>query len=159
LEIEVIDTEACHIEVLANTMRLEDVEEVRASHGHTPIEAIESSVRNSTMTKAIVINGDVVGIMGVVPVAIIGGEGCPWWLSSTNLDKYKLSFIKLLKANSEKLFGIKEGYDILYNYVDARYQKSVKWLKWMGFQVSTNTVPYGQEGCQFHGLRWRANHG
>lgn len=152
--IEVINTERHHVEALAATMRKEDREEVMASSGSLPLEAIEHSISLSNMSKAIVIDGEVIGIMGVNPVSVIGNVGCFWWLSSDNLDKYKLSFMKLLRDNQKELFGIKDSFGFLMNYVDARYDKSIKWLKWLGFYVSQETIPHGKAGLPFHAVMW-----
>jgi len=55
--------------------------------------------------------------------------------------------VKWVRRQSEK-------FSLLYNYVDARNVKSIKWLRWLGFQLD-EPAPYGVRGLPFHRFELR----
>lgn len=154
--IEAVKATMDHVEELAVTMREEDVAEIWASGHLTPIESLTKSLEMSTLAKAIVADGKVLAVFGVVPMGIMTGVCVVWFLSSKHVNSYKKSFIKFCKDNRKNLCGVKAYHDILFNYVDARYKASVKWLGWLGFSVS-EPEPFGVEGLPFHKIVMEVN--
>lgn len=144
---EVIDTTIQHIKMLSILMRKADKEELWATDMLMPEEALYESFEKSSIAKTMFIDDKIIGIFGVVPLQ--EGFGIAWFLSSTNLYKYGKTFAKVCKENRASLWGIKKGYKVLVNMVDARYKTSLNWLKWLGFNIH-EAEPFGPFGLPFH---------
>lgn len=144
---EVVNATKQHIKTLAILMRKADKDELWATDMLTPEEALTESFENSTIAKTMFIDGKIVGMFGTVPVQ--DGVGIAWFLSSTNMYKYGKAFARACRHNRDYLWGIKDGYKYLFNYVDARYKVSLNWLKWLGFEIH-EAEPFGPFGAPFH---------
>lgn len=46
---------------------------------------------------------------------------------------------------------------LLTNYVDARNAVSIRWLRWLGFEIEP-AAPFGIHGLPFHRFSMRVNH-
>jgi hypothetical protein len=126
------------IKYLAPRLRKADKQEILASTGFLPYEALHFSFLCSTMCFTIVNNKN-------IPVAIFGVTDCKenvggiWAMATNELEKIKLSFLKECKAVIELL---NKKYKILWNFVDCRNELHIKWLKWCGFTF-LNKQKYG----------------
>lgn len=96
-------------------------------------------------------NGKPVCVMGAAKESMLYDNGLIWMLGTPEIDKIASTFlrhsIKWVRRQSEK-------FSLLYNYVDARNVKSIKWLRWLGFQLD-EPAPYGVRGLPFHRFELR----
>lgn len=143
-------TEA-HIQELAENMRPEEVDEVYASHGQSPLEAATRCVERSTEAYTTLEDGRVMSITGCAPRSWMSGIGSPWLLTTNNMKK---SPRHLLRHTSHFLNKWRNEYDVLINFVDARYEGSLRWAKWAGFTVHP-AEPFGYLGLPFHMIEIR----
>ena len=127
---------------LAPKMRKADREEIRASNGSSPLEALvvpftyEKS-RNYTIIGTV--NEGIMGMFGVAPTKD-PEYGVAWLLSSENLFKHTKQFIKECPYWVSQM---SEGYTYIYNWVDRRNWKSLKWLQYLGFEAKEEMKQYG----------------
>jgi len=82
---------------------------------------------------------------GVVPAN--EGAGAVWMLSTDAIEDYAVSFLRQCKGVLAEWNRI---YPVLFNYVDARNELHVKWLKWMGFTFIKRHEHFGVEGVPFY---------
>jgi len=123
------------IKYLSIRLRKADKEEILASVGLTPYQALIKSYYNSTICFTIVNpKNEPVGIFGVTDNG--DGIGGIWALATDDLQKIQLAFLKECRKVI-KVFNQK--YRILWNYVDCRNQLHIKWLKWCGFKFINKT--------------------
>jgi hypothetical protein len=82
------------------------------------------------------------GVIGMFGVASCEDPeyGVAWMLSSELLFKHTKQFIKECPQWIEEMG---KGYKYLYNFVDKRNWKSLKWLQYLGFEPSTEIKDYG----------------
>lgn len=144
-DIAIIDATYDHILQLHNDIRKEDIDEIWASSRMSPLECLEYGLNNGVTTKALLINNKPICIWGVVTCHDLETVGVPWMLGSKELEKYALSFIRVCQ---EQLFEILNKYMMLTNFVDVRNKKSIKWLKWLGFDFLP-PEKYGFDGELF----------
>ena len=78
-------------------------------------------------------NNKVAAIFGAVSSRQNHKIGTIWFLSSQELDKNYLYF---LKRNKKWLYYLEEHYTYLSNYITVEHTKSIKWLKWQGYNFS-----------------------
>jgi len=127
---------------LAPKMRIADREEIRASNGSSPLEALvipftyEKS-RNYTIIGTA--KEGVIGMFGVAPTKD-PEYGIAWLLSSEILFKHTKQFIKECPYWVSQM---SEGYTYIYNWVDRRNWKSLKWLQFLGFEAKEEIKQFG----------------
>lgn len=123
---------------LCETIRKEDKEEVIASHGDIYTGLMES-FSSSDFTETIFTKDDLVaGIYGVSPLGL--GIASPWMLSSIYLPEVWREF---LRGSREWVKNVNKRYPVLTNCVDAEYELSINWLKFLGFTFINRIENYG----------------
>lgn len=85
-----------------------------------------------------------ISIFGVAPMA--EHIGSPWMLGTEELYDHPRDLVVLGRRYIQLMTG---AYPVLINYVDARNEKSVRWLKRMGFQFG-DPEPLGPYRIPFH---------
>ena len=145
-KIEIREVEDGDIAVLVRNMRKHDVQEVNAATRMGVRNAVETSVNLSTYAKTGLVNDELVCMWGVCPISLISSSGSPWMLGTDLIEKKQRIFLRRSKPWLE---DIKKGYKTLENYVDERNTLSVRWLKWLGFEMN-KAEPYGVNGELFH---------
>ena len=127
-------------------MRKHDVQEVNAATRMGVRNAVETSVNLSTYAKTGLVNDELVCMWGVCPISLISSSGSPWMLGTDLIEKKQRIFLRRSKPWLE---DIKKDYKTLENHVDERNTLSVRWLKWLGFEMK-KAEPYGVNGELFH---------
>lgn len=97
------------------------------------------------------VNGSPVAVIGVSPNSIITGGGTIWMLGTDGLKDAKLAVLRHSRAWTQSML---QKYGELSNYVDARNEVSIRWLKWLGFTVD-EAKPYGKSQLPFHRFHMR----
>lgn len=128
------------VQIVAPKLRQQDVDEVKASSGLEPLEALQLSCLYSVEVNAIVASdGEVIGLFGVTktPDFLVG---CPWLLASDRLPEIRKDFLP------QSLLWVKrinKQFPVLRNYVDQRNTKAIRWLKYLGFTFVDLIEDYG----------------
>lgn len=141
---------------LADNMRAAEADEVWASNGWTPLEALTQSLKNSVHTLSIWncvgSHRRIVGICGLVVRQFLADKALVWMLTSNEIDgcsaREYLKFSKIIIGVWLERFGT------LYNFVDARHIKSIRWIKACGGHIFEPSK-YGYEGKPFHYFEYR----
>jgi hypothetical protein len=94
--------------------------------------------------------GNGVCMMGVRPIN--NDVGVPWLLGTDSLNDIKIFFMKISKIVISEM---KKQFKLLVNFVDSRYDKSVKWLKWCDFKFDNDTVLFGTMKVPFYRFEMR----
>lgn len=147
-----VPAEEEHIWILGHNMNPDDIAEVRAAAGHTPMQALIQGVKHSPHPLVWIEDGIPYAMMGVSQGPLLNSEyiGHPWMLT----HKYAVHKGKSWLKYSRKVVDIwMEDYDYLYNYVDDRHDRSKRWLKWCGFTLDEPEI-YGAERLPFRKF-WR----
>jgi hypothetical protein len=129
-------------------MRQQDKDEVWASGGFTPLEALAFSVEvtNEDMRWTALADG--------VPFCMWGASehiqdptlGVVWLLGSDHIYQIKRRFI----LESRKYVSMMhDRFDTLANYVDARNTVSMRWLETLGFHAVRTVQHHGHERRPF----------
>lgn len=132
---------------LAPNLRTEDVAEVKACSGRTPLEVLSEAYEVSSPCYTVVTeNGNPVSMFGVVPLDDKGTFGQVWMLCSPLLIRYSKEFLRKSRGWIERLH---RKYSCLTNVVDARNDTHVKWLEFMGASFVFTHKEYGVEKRPF----------
>jgi hypothetical protein len=128
------------VEYLAPRLKYEDKREVDANTGSTTHQALTKGYFQSEVCFTLVGNGEPIGMFGV------SSEGAIWLLVTDGIKKHKIKFIKESRKVIEFLL---KKYRKLWNYVDARNELHIKWLKSCGFTF-IRKVPHGKYNLPFY---------
>lgn len=135
------------LEAIADDMRQTDIDEVAASSGLSPLDALLGSVTASS-------SGYVVTDRDDKPVMIFGaaphgapGVGVVWMLATNGLQR---EAFHIAKQTRRYLAALHEQFTVLFNWIDDRNKPSMKWLEWGGFQVVDIDFNHGAEGRLFY---------
>ena len=131
------------IKVVQN-LRPEDDAEVRAVTGVNPVASLliaeGAEVGISTRT------GEYLGLCGVSP-SVDPNLGWVWMVGTTALEHHQIEFLR----DARKWIAEKhEQFPLLANFVDARNELHIKWLKWSGFQFLELIPEWGVERRPFY---------
>lgn len=122
---------------IAERMRVADVMEVAASHGHTPLQALEHCIADATNAFTAVIDGVPEGIFGVTHRGGMSAE--VWMLGTDGLVKDPELFRAQTSAILDSWASI---FPVMHNFVDDENEVSKRWLKSVGFTLD-EPRPYG----------------
>ena len=127
---------------LAPKVRIADREEIRASNGSSPLEALVIPFTYKEGRSYTIIGTAKEGVIGMFGVAPTKDPeyGVAWLLSSETLFKHTKQFIKECPYWVSQM---SEGYTYIYNWVDRRNWKSLKWLQFLGFEAKEEIKQYG----------------
>lgn len=128
---------------MAPNVRKNDVIEL-AALGLDPLLALMISYEQSKICYTVKVDDCAVGMFGLNSQV---EEGVLIWMIATDdLTKIQRRFVRNSRAFiSEALSNFKQ----VYNYVDARNQDTINWLKWLGASFE-EAEPYGVNGESFH---------
>ena len=86
-------------------------------------------------------NGELAVLWGVLMPSLLTGIGVIWAVTTTVADEHPFVFARHSKLAVDE---IKQHYTELKGLVDPRYKRSIRWLKWLGFEVGPITSFQGQ---------------
>ena len=143
---EVVPATREHAIELAKNMREADKREAWAIAHLSPEEATLCVVQESCNAQAGLANGEVVCLFGIEQDPENENIGVPWLLTSHSIEKYAWEF---LHRSISWMKEAKQRYSILRNRVDTRNKVSIRWLRWLGFDIK-DTKPFGVDRMPFH---------
>lgn len=136
-----------HVLYLAPRLRKADVEEMWAAHHVEPEMGLIISLEVSRDTGYTgLVDGKPVCIYGVAAPSLLVDAGRPWMVGSDSIPKHSLRF---LRESRKVVKAWREQHPRMFNYVDARHDEAIKWLKWLGFSIH-EAAPYGAGQLPFH---------
>ena len=131
---------------MAPHMRRCDVDEIMASHGVRPLDALEHVVEYSDIARVGRADGEIVCMFGVRAFTMLSDKAAIWMLGTDLMDKHSIRF---LRENAAELADISKEFVLIENWCDARNTKTLRWLEWLGFKIE-DAEPYGLLNLPFH---------
>lgn len=132
---------------LAGDLRSTDYAEIKATSGEDPATALVSAVMVSTHAWVILADDDPIAAFGCAPSAD-PSSAVVWMLGSPRMDE-RANAIAILRLSRPYLDQMQTAYASLWNHIDARNDRSMKWLEWCGFRVLEAGQSFGVEGRLF----------
>ena len=122
-------------------LRKADLDEIKLLSGLPPDTAVAYSVAASERGFAVFCDGELCAVFGV-------SGGVIWLVGSDTISEHPIAFYRLSRPF---FLNLRKGYKRLENFVDARNFLSLRWLKWLGFNVQ----PFGfLNGIQIFHAKW-----
>lgn len=151
VDFEIVKAEEWHAIFIAASLRDSDRVELEVSGRTNFEEVLKRSVSVSSSAWTALINGVPSIIFGVAPVSVLSGIGAPWLLAT---NSSKLVRRKFLIDGMKYVEQMKNAYPRLMNLVHEKNQQSIRWLKWLGFDIMP-PIPFGTRGELFHPFEMR----
>lgn len=129
---------------VAENIRLDDKNEIHASSGELPINALLKGLKYSELPIAIYHKNKCVAIFGVVNW---GNSGCIWLLGTDDIKLLKITFLRHCRT---VLSFLNKRHKVIHNFVDARNTVHINWLRWLGFNFINKQEKYGHEERPFY---------
>lgn len=145
-----IPVQDAHLVYVACHMRREERDEVWASDGMPPLDVLRQSFKTSVMSfTAVDDDGTPVFVWGVTE----GDERfpewhCLWFIGTIHVCE-PLRWRKFLRTCRHYLPMTEERFPKLFNWIDARYEKSLNWALWLGGQIR-GKCEYGAAKLPFY---------
>lgn len=151
MNVEIIPATLEHVDEIAGCLREADKREAEASTLLSIRRALRCSLLSSKKAWAGFIDGEMVALFGVASASLAGGKGVPWLVGTDLIEKHSITF---LRKNRKMLPEIMDGFSVLENWVDARNDLVIRWLKWLGFTMD-EPAPHGPHGILFRRFELR----
>lgn len=129
---------------MAPKLRQADKNEVWASDGYSPLEALRTSYSLSKPCFTAVLDDEPLAMFGTVP--ILSNVGSIWLLGTDSVSKAPTSF---LRWSRRLLPFLLQPYDMVCNLVDARNTVHIRWIRWLGFTFIRKTT-HGPQQLPFY---------
>lgn len=133
------------VDYIAAHMRAADVAEVTAHSGSTPYDALAKGLAWSSRCLTAVWREDPICMFGVG--TIMSDVGMAWMLGTKGVEDGSLWF---LRNSKDCLQALHEDHTLLFNYVDARNEVHIKWLRWLGFSFVNLHQEFGVGRLPFY---------
>lgn len=117
------------IKEVASKLRHEDSIEVVAQGYSSPELGIEESYARSTVRFTLEKDGKAIAMFGLIPTTILGDKAGVWLLGTEDVSTVKKSFCRYSRKVIKYFIS---QYPILFAQVDGRYEKTHRWLAWLG---------------------------
>lgn len=128
---------------IAGHLRQADRDELAAG-SEMPELAVFASWQFSEICRVACRNGVPCLIFGLV-APLLGERGIVWALGTDDCDHLPVSMVRCGRQVVREFLKVKP---LLENWCDARYEKSLRWLKHLGFTVEP-PAPHGAKGMSF----------
>lgn len=138
-----VAAESAHIPALAARMRHADKLEVGA-FGRTPETALRGGLRASLWALTALVDDEPHAMMGVSPVNMIEGVGCPWMLGSERVYSHARD---LARYGPGIIAEMRSGFERLENVVHVGNVRALRFLRHFGFTISDERETHG--GLEF----------
>lgn len=133
------------IEVISQDMREADKREIWRSHKSTPEQALELGIKGEVCL-TFCVEDQPVAMFGVSRYTAVSPVGIPWLLGTEGIRKAAKYF---LGESRKYVEAMNRKYSILENYVDKDNKLSVRWLKWLGFNLKEEIDVNGHTFIRF----------
>lgn len=137
--------------VLIRKMTQEDAERIAAqardedrkeaeivSGGRDLVDVMNELREDSFVALAAYVDGDLVCCYGSISRGL-AGDCNPWMVATPNIRKHWRVFVSQCRGEALKLVqGHKAGWNVVWD----QNKTAIRWLKWLGFTVRHNAIPF-----------------
>ncbi len=125
-----IDAQIAHVRMLVPRLRADDRLEIEAQ-GEIPRHLLFRLWRRSAIRRAVFVDGDMAALWGCQG-GMLARTGAVWLYTADPVERVPLGFLKTASAGISEML---ERWPMLISDVDARYERSIRFMRMLGFHV------------------------
>lgn len=144
-DIEIVPFEPEHGRHIADHMRQSDAREAYYLAALRPRSAVDVSASTAVEASTVLDGGVPLLMFGISRRTFLSDVGVPWLLGTPDADRYQYRFGRESKRRFTEMTS---HFDRLENWALAENGKTLRWLKWLGFDMD-EPAPYGVFGMPF----------
>lgn len=137
--------------LMKDRLRPECKMEIEGASGISPERMLLLSYLNSEEPLAFELDGVPETLFGLVPPRAPGEPATVWVLTTEKILSDPKTFLVLSRR---VIRAFLQRYPICSNWVDVRFEASVKWALWLGAELG-DPEPHGPEGLPFRRVVFR----
>lgn len=127
--LEIRPARAEDVAALEDRLRDEDRGEIIAAGYPDARSCLSYGLRHSLECSTVLLDGKPVAMFGLNARTLLGAEAMVWLLGTPDMERIKKSFMRWSRIFITVWIG---RYPLLWNLVPTKYEKSLKWLRWLG---------------------------
>jgi hypothetical protein len=127
------------VDRIAMDLRAADALELRLAGFPDPEQAVRDSFDASRWCKVARADGEPVVLFGIGP-GVEPHQGVPWMLATDGIGAIGREFVL---QSVHELRSMLCDYQLLHNCVHAGNEISIRWLRWLGFNVDEKPIGPG----------------
>ena len=139
MRVAVIPGTKAHAHSILSNMRGIDLVEVERI-GVDPRKTMEEAMARAVVTWAGTIDGKLVCLGGIEQASILSDCAYLWLVTTKAVEDHPFIFVRRSQMVLSAIFQ-DYGYRMVYGVVDKDFDRSIKWLRWLGFEIDP---PEGQ---------------
>jgi hypothetical protein len=124
-------------------LRKEDAHEILAA-GHVPRHLLFKLVRHSLVSRTTIFDGKIAGMWGCGGT-LLSDTGEAWLFTTYEVERYPMAFLREAARAVEMMLGLKS---VLISDVDARYNRSLRFMSLLGFDIGAPQKIADGEFCR-----------
>jgi hypothetical protein len=125
-----VEARLAHIRLLVPALRAEDRAEIEAQ-GFVPRHLLFRLWRWSSIRRTVFVDGEIAAIWGCEGAAL-ARTGKAWLYTTPQAERVPIGFLKTARAGIRLM---QESHPVLISDVDARYERSIRFMTMLGFHV------------------------
>lgn len=138
-------------EYIAAHLRADNRQEVRGAIGDNALDDILRGLASSGVVGCLRIDGKAAAIYGVQQTSVLSDEGLIWLLMTAETERHKVFVGRHTKRGLQVIL---RRYSKVYNWCDAGNKEILKWLRWLGAEM-TGPLPHGVYGVPHYYFEFR----
>jgi hypothetical protein len=95
-------------------------------------------MRCSIMSWAGFVDNELACVWGLVPPTLLSNTAYLWLIVNELVDDHKFLFVRHSQMEMRKMLDL---YPIIIGHCDARHERSMQWLKWLGAKFDPTCGP------------------
>lgn len=132
---EIIESEFWHIGELCGSLRYDDLHEITC-FGLRPFKVVKQCFKTSHLRRSVFVENKLAAMWGLSGV-MLGRIGEPWLLTSKEIEKIPVSFVKEGRVEIAEMLTMCER---LEGITTESYPRAHRFLRALGFQLSEPLV-------------------
>lgn len=105
--------------------------------GESLTRALHSILETSIYARVAKLDGAVVAMWGLVSRSTLSPIGQPWCLTTVLVNQHRKLFIGYSRRFLNEMLAICPRLEV---YVDAEYKAAVRWMRWLGFELTEFSI-------------------
>lgn len=126
-------TEADATEIISKGLRLMSVRESEFILPNA-VDTLRGAIGRGAYCWTGRLDGEIICMWGVERPTLISREGYLWFLTTSRIEDHSFIVARKSQLFIDEILERKE-FDRIVGLVDAKFDRSVKWLRWLGFIV------------------------